>query len=639
MKRSLFILAAFLVLILTSVASESDTIHVITHRKVTIVTNPKSGENDYPEKVKFPQAELPVRKIILHLTLGSPENMKTAHWDYCDYLFLRKKSVASDQLPEVEIARMLTPYGSMFGKGWSFTWKVDVTDFSQLLRDSADIVYRHTGYEPDTLGWALTIDFEFITGPPAAKPLGIRQLFRGHYRYGDPEQPIEKSLEPVTFETGSGTGISRLRIQHTGHGMDEPRGCSEFCPRWREITIDSKMLDHRVLWKDCGSNPLYPQGGTWVYDRANWCPGDLQQPDIVDFSSSVGKHILKIDMEPYTAEKNIQAVENITAYLVKYSDPVSENDVALEEIVVPNSDPRFKRKNPACFRPEILVRNLGSKVLQSLTVVYGVSGQEMRVFKWKGELKYNEQTVIELPGTIAHQEKSGRFEVTLKNPNEKRDAWEKDNHIQSSFLSPPLFPQSFILRLKTNKHPRDNTFTLINELRDTVYRKLPENLKADSIYQDTLHLPAGQYQFSFTDTTGDGLEFWAEPDQGFGYLRFLDTEGRLLHAFTSDCGNGEMLAFRASGDYKKDTSLVLNTFTLYPRKVKDKTELDVLLDRPSKMTVLITIDGKMVEKHIYERIVSGTFPFYLGYLPKGRIIMDVMVNDKSVFKGRIMRDL
>ena len=19
---------------------------------------------------------------------------------------------------------------------------------------------------------------------------------------------------------------------------------------------------------------LYPQGGTWVYDRANWCPGD-----------------------------------------------------------------------------------------------------------------------------------------------------------------------------------------------------------------------------------------------------------------------------------------------------------------------------------------------------------------------------
>ena len=23
-----------------------------------------------------------------------------------------------------------------------------------------------------------------------------------------------------------------------------------------------------------GEVALYPQGGTWVYDRANWCPGD-----------------------------------------------------------------------------------------------------------------------------------------------------------------------------------------------------------------------------------------------------------------------------------------------------------------------------------------------------------------------------
>ena len=29
------------------------------------------------------------------------------------------------------------------------------------------------------------------------------------------------------------------------------------------------------IWRDdCGENPLYPQGGTWIYDRANWCPGD-----------------------------------------------------------------------------------------------------------------------------------------------------------------------------------------------------------------------------------------------------------------------------------------------------------------------------------------------------------------------------
>ena len=30
----------------------------------------------------------------------------------------------------------------------------------------------------------------------------------------------------------------------------------------------------REVWRDnCDLNPVYPQGGTWVYDRANWCPG------------------------------------------------------------------------------------------------------------------------------------------------------------------------------------------------------------------------------------------------------------------------------------------------------------------------------------------------------------------------------
>jgi len=25
--------------------------------------------------------------------------------------------------------------------------------------------------------------------------------------------------------------------------------------------------------EECADNPLYPQGGTWIYDRAGWCPG------------------------------------------------------------------------------------------------------------------------------------------------------------------------------------------------------------------------------------------------------------------------------------------------------------------------------------------------------------------------------
>ena len=48
---------------------------------------------------------------------------------------------------------MLTLYGSIFGKGWSWKWQVDVTDFAPFLRDSVEVEYNHTGYE-DKKKWA-----------------------------------------------------------------------------------------------------------------------------------------------------------------------------------------------------------------------------------------------------------------------------------------------------------------------------------------------------------------------------------------------------------------------------------------------------------------------------------------------------
>jgi len=55
--------------------------------------------------------------------------------------------------------------------------------------------------------------------------------------------------------------------------------------------------------------------------------------------------------------------------------------------------------------------------------------------------------------------------------------------------------------------------------------------------------------------------------------------------------------------------------------------------------VIITIDGKVIERHEYEKILSGTFTYNLGYLPKGRIVLEAFLDDKSCFKGRLFREL
>ena len=35
------------------------------------------------------------------------------------------------------------------------------------------------------------------------------------------------------------------------------------------------LLQVEKLYKDdCGFNAIWPQGGAWIFDRANWCPGE-----------------------------------------------------------------------------------------------------------------------------------------------------------------------------------------------------------------------------------------------------------------------------------------------------------------------------------------------------------------------------
>jgi len=530
---------------------------------------------------------------------------------------------------------MLTPYGSIYNKGWNWKWEVDVTDFSPYLRDSVEIEYIHSGYEAKTVGWALTIDFEIVSGPPVLVPMGVTPLWNGGFKYGDPNNKIEEKLVAVNFETTSGTPLSRIRIQHTGHGMDKPRGCSEFCSRWRDLKVDGLVVDHRNMWKDCGANPLYPQGGTWVYDRAYWCPGDLQVPDVIDVMNSPGNHKVAIEMEPYTATENIQANEDISAYLFHYSGPTRKTDVAVDKILVPTDEQQFSRLNPACFNPRFLIRNLGSENLRSLTITYGTDGFQKQVYHWKGDLKFNHTAEIVMPGEIQSKPGVNSYTVSVSKPNGRVDGWLGDNLLTTNFNAPELFPANFVVELLTNKKPADNRLFLINGRLDTMFHKGPGNLEPNTLYSDTIHLNEGNYELCLTDTAGDGLEFWAEPQNGDGHLRIFDLKGNLIHAFESDCGNGEKLSFTASSDFKADTTQAKYAFSLYPRLVKDKTDFSLVSNKTGNMVVQITVDGTIWEKHEYLNIKTGSFSYNLTNLPKGRIVLEAFMDGVSRFKGRL----
>jgi len=616
-----------------------DTLEVTTHTKVLVVTNPSKGEKSFVSWGVFPQNETDIRNISMTVTLGCPDSMPCAHWDYLDHILVRRQGGTNSKSLDYEIGRMLTPYGSIFDHGWEWGWKVDVTDFANVLRDSVEIEYIHSGYEPTTVGWALTTRFDIITGKPAAEPLSITKMWEGSFKYGDSTVNTELTLAPISFKAEKSATIARLRIQQTGHGMDEPRGCSEFCGRYRDIKFDGKLIDRRNLWKECGNNPLYPQGGTWIYDRGNWCPGDLQQADAFDVHLEKGVHTFDIDMQPYTATGNIQANENIASYLVQYRKPESANDIAMVEILSPNSAKNLNRLNTVCAEPHIVIRNLGREILRSAVIWYGTKGYPMRKHTWHGSLHFNETCDVWLEGPINFKPGKNIFIVKTTLPNGKKDGWEADNEMRVEFDSPIILPEQLIVQFRTNEHPSDNKLSLIDAFGGMIYIREASSLKPNTMYYDTIRLGAGCYEMNLSDTAGNGLEFWFEPEQGHGFLRLLDTKGRLLYNFESDCGSGQHLAFSATPKAVYDTSINRLAFSVYPLRVKDKLEFDCVASWPTDITILIRgSENAIVERHEYLGLKNRITNIDVSHLPAGRYFFEIQVDGLREFKKRFNKE-
>jgi hypothetical protein len=127
-------------------------------------------------------------------------------------------------------------------------------------------------------------------------------------------------------------------------------------------------------------------------------------------------------------------------------------------------------------------------------------------------------------------------------------------------------------------------------------------------------------------------------ESGYGYMRLLSADGRLLHEFESDCGDGQFYSFTASPNAVIDTNISQYAFVLYPRRTTGIINLDVHADKSGTMEVKITSDGVLVQQHYYRCVKQNRFTFDVGYLPNGRYIIEVLIDGESKFKRRFNKD-
>ena len=621
--------------------AEGDTLNIITHNKTKVVTDPTRGFNPYKSWSIFPPDNKSYRKAILKISYQCPDSQRCGEWDYIDNIYLRRKGSVNDPSLDIELARMISPYGSRFTPDWKFTWKSDITDFSFLLHDSVEIEFNHTGYESNTdRGWLITIDFELTEGIPAMEVLGYEKLWAGSFPYGNKTDDIENYLKPVTFKNEN-ADIARLRILQTGHGMDDFENCAEFCKKYRKIIFDNELIDQKDIWKECGDNPLYPQAGTWIFDRANWCPGAMVIPDVYDFKiNKESEHNIDIEMEPYINPNKPTANYVFSSYLFYYKKPVHDNDVSIEEIISPSDEDIYSRNNPVSEFPKIKIKNNGSNNLTELKIKYGVGGADTLFYDWQGNLANSETADITLYGINFGKEKISKFIVTLLNPNGFEDEYTFDNNKASVLIMPQIFDPKIILKFKTNNGASQNFYQIISKKGFILRQKAPGSMENNIVYKDTIKLFKGRYEFIFGDTANNGLDFWFNPEEGYGYVRITDINGKLIKAYNSDFGKEIRQQFIVTGDTiaKEDITPIFNIF---PIRNPGKFFCDIFLNEKQNISVQITTEDKkkIVYKKKLKNFKEGMVDVDISKVKDGLYFVNVISRNKTVTKKmKVKRD-
>ena len=279
-------------------AGERETVWVETFRNEFI-----NWATPHVDTFDFPPANL-YEQINCHITISCPSAPGDCDpWDRFGNLRLRHMDTDSTHV-DYEIARFITPYDiTIPGGPGACAWVVDVSDYQFLLHDEVTLVLYIESWMGNDKGWLMTINFEMIEGTPEREPFALDRLWTtGHLIYGDPDNPITDHVGPVDVTVPAAATWAKFRAFSTGHGFLNTDNAAEFSYKWQAVRVGAEMTQHYLWRSDCESNPCSPQGGTWYYDRAGWCPGDKAEAwdvEITDWVDPGEISVVNFLFQPY----------------------------------------------------------------------------------------------------------------------------------------------------------------------------------------------------------------------------------------------------------------------------------------------------------------------------------------------------
>lgn len=670
-----------------SFAGIGDTTIIVAHSNSNL-GGPPSNDDIW---VVFPNNAITYQKIIMKFTLGCG-TPACSHWDYTVDTELGKKSGAidssfvsedsvthdttwaySEHVDFTEVGRLITPYGNYmdwawpiaqrhgFDSSWTHPYIYDVTDYAAMLKDSVNVRVHYDGWSD---AFRAKVEFIFIEGPPSRTVGDVREIY--HTGIGYPNSAgFESVATTKTFSVNSNVTSAKVVIHMTGHG-----GSGEFDPHYVHLKVNNNEVYSRLLWKDdCDINPVSPQGGTWIFHRANWCPGDkvpVFEADITPYITPGQNVDLDLDLDDFTPQPNGYTY-GLSAYLITYTSQ-KNNDVMMEEIIAPNSDKPYLHWNPVCTNPKVKIKNTGKQYLNYAEISYWVKGGSKWYYEWNGNLPPLESEQITLPafdwGGLDTNDRV--FYAEAKWPNQVPDEYTYNNKLESAFKMTPRMDSVFFIYFKSNNQPWENAYIVRNEDGDTIRHKT--TFAANTIYRDTLHLIPGSYSLDFYDYdsvnwgAGDGLQFWLNQQNSSdpwyettGQLKLYKIPGAVVKSFDGDFGANIHYEFTVgynlgSNPYKVppvepvhntgmiDLNLLDAAMNVFPNPAKEIINIQIDLNQDADGVVMMSdISGRTIR----EFHVNGSSKYFVtipsGELAKGMYFINFVSNGKHLTRKIVVQ--
>lgn len=473
-----------------------------------------------------------------------------------------------------ELLRYITPYGIGLDLGDGWMWKYDMTDYRPLF----------TGKKRMTGGnWQELLDLKlvFIEGTPPRESKDVEVLWRGNHGLSNFSNLIDD--KKVLLDSNASEFLVKSRA--SGHGFSNPTNCAEFCQKNHYLEVNGFQIDTWKIIIECAENPLYPQGGTWIFDRAAWCPGMETYTRNTEITGLVNPgDSVTID---YDADSDPYGNYVFEGQLISYGDKNFTLDAAITDIVSPNDWEGYFRDNPICNNPKIKIRNNGSTQLTTLDITYGPQGGNQNTYSWTGSLSFMEEEVVDLPPfNWGSWTGPNVWEVEIDNPNGGTDEYAPNNVYRSTFESTPVFPADFYMQWRTNGKANETKWTLKDDQGNKLYEVSPF-IGPNMIYYDTFHLANGCYTLQLTDTDDDGLSFFANND-GTGFARLRNMSTSLFHTFEPNFGDEVSVRFTVGYTLGATEEITFEELIdVYPNPTKGEFTLDMSIPGADEAVVEI----------------------------------------------------